>query len=1182
MIKLKVIANLYEADGRYEIKAKYRKGMTLADYLADLKDIPTLSVHLDGVEIPRDEWPGHLPKNGSEYVCICNVEYEWLAGIIVTAFASLVNAGVISANVAWIAALAISYVVVGAVLWGVSTLINMLTTSAPNAPGGGGMNSSPTYGWDGAKLSTRVGAPIQVAYGENRVSGQLINFKTEYDGDKVYLELLISLGHGPSEAISDIEIEGNPIENYRQVTYETRLGTDDQSPIHGFNEVVVMNPQSVELTHDGFVYTTDKDDVEAFRANIYLPALYHSAMGIRPYSVDYSIEWRIHGSSDDWASSGVLTIDGKTTSPIRRQWRPKNPDGSPLVLTAAKYDIRFKRVTVDPPTAEHVNSIFLAGVDEITYDDIAYQGLTLLAVRALATDQLSNNIPNVTCIHKARKVKTYDGAAWSDPVYTRNPAWINYDIFTSKDVGLGQFIDESQCNLDGFYSFAQHCDEAMGDGSPRYCLDIIADADTEAWTMVTQAFAGSQAVPLLAGNKWTVLMERPSTPIQLFTMGNIKYGSVKGWFTDLDQQFNAVRVEYLNKANKYNRESITIVADGVPVDKVNCRDISLFGVTSTAQAIRVGRRILNQGLYMNENLSFETGITGIGIQPGDVFNFSHDVPQWGYSGCVNRAASNTDLEVDFIIPAMGGGKFYNLLIQDMTDDAMDEVGVASLEYTALGCTRLKLINPLAFIPATGDICTFGEVNRAYKPYRCMDMERTPDNDIKITSIEYNESVYNDTSDAVPVDDISDLPDLWSAPNFVENITLTDGIRKQGDGAIVTFLDICFTRPDDPRYGAGQIYLSSDGGSSWDLAGETTTEYFRVEGMQDGDVTMVKVVSKNLRSSKTSPFTGSPTATITIQGKQTPPPDVIGFTAASQSATIMLDWVPVDVPDLRGYEVREGVEWGTGAPVQVLYSGSHYEFETTVSGTHYYMMKAVDTSGNYSQNPASATVDVTIDTDGVTILTSDELTATGGTGAGVTQYPDILQMILDTVAKYDTGEHYDSGLKYDIPTVANGTWTTSEKDIGGVFTVKTAVDMAKTANLSVSYEICYKNTLGDAYSAWEALTGDTRSFRYFKLRATFTTSDTTKDAVATQFLIRVLAPTFSHFSNTDVIVAIGGTRINYPQAFSQKPSLSYAAISNAGFRGANVTAQDVSGFNVKVYDAAGTDVGGTINWRAEGV
>jgi hypothetical protein len=151
------------------------------------------------------------------------------------------------------------------------------------------------------------------------------------------------------------------------------------------------------------------------------------------------------------------------------------------------------------------------------------------------------------------------------------------------------------------------------------------------------------------------------------------------------------------------------------------------------------------------------------------------------------------------------------------------------------------------------------------------------------------------------------------------------------------------------------YRTSDMGSGagpWlnaaPCAGNATTLY--IQPVEDG-------VSYNLRGRAISQLgrRGTPTAVLShvVVGKTEPPPDVDGF---GIDGTV-LNCLPVDILDLAGYVLRfhygNNTEWATATPIN---SGviTQFPFDLVARpiGLTTLMVKAVDTTGNESLNPAT--------------------------------------------------------------------------------------------------------------------------------------------------------------------------------------------------------------------------------------
>ena len=85
---------------------------------------------------------------------------------------------------------------------------------------------------------------------------------------------------------------------------------------------------------------------------------------------------------------------------------------------------------------------------------------------------------------------------------------------------------------------------------------------------------------------------------------------------------------------------------------------------------------------------------------------------------------------------------------------------------------------------------------------------------------------------------------------------------------------------------------------------------------------------------------------TALGKQAPPSNVGGFTGTIRPFAIEFAWSQIPDLDLDFYELRLGSDWDTATPLQKIYA-TRWTWETRPTGPESVLIKAVDTSGNYS-------------------------------------------------------------------------------------------------------------------------------------------------------------------------------------------------------------------------------------------
>lgn len=97
----------------------------------------------------------------------------------------------------------------------------------------------------------------------------------------------------------------------------------------------------------------------------------------------------------------------------------------------------------------------------------------------------------------------------------------------------------------------------------------------------------------------------------------------------------------------------------------------------------------------------------------------------------------------------------------------------------------------------------------------------------------------------------------------------------------------------------------------------------------------------------------------VVGKTEPPSDVSYFSGTLEDYGIRFYWTPITDLDVSHYEIRladEALDWDTAAFIAEV-AGDQYVLRMQVNAVYRFMIKAVDTSGNYSLNAAQLNVAV---------------------------------------------------------------------------------------------------------------------------------------------------------------------------------------------------------------------------------
>ena len=217
------------------------------------------------------------------------------------------------------------------------------------------------------------------------------------------------------------------------------------------------------------------------------------------------------------------------------------------------------------------------------------------------------------------------------PGWTDNPAWILYDLLTSKRYGLGAYIDESQVNKWELYKIARFCDavddegyfigvsDAVGGLEPRFSCNILFKEQTKVYDAINVIANLFRGIVFFGGSEIHFLDDRPRVPIALFNNANTKDGIFNYSNVRRDLQFNTVEVVYLDRFDNY-KTKVEYIQDEQDIRKrgVFKTTINTSGVTSRAMARRIGQHIIYQTTKENQSVDFSAGLEALLCRPGDL------------------------------------------------------------------------------------------------------------------------------------------------------------------------------------------------------------------------------------------------------------------------------------------------------------------------------------------------------------------------------------------------------------------------------------------------------------------------------------------------------------------------------------------------------------------------------------
>lgn len=628
---------------------------------------------------------------------------------------------------------------------------------------------SNTYGWGGTETVTGQGYPLAVTYGRMKSAGLLLSRHVISDGEKQYLNLLYCAGEGELSKIEDIRINANPISNYKDVQVDIRKGTNDQTVIPNFNDNFADQSLNYELTESWNTQQVQGDACDAIELTVGFPnGLYYSndSGGADRTSVTLKAEIRKVGD-ESWQALPLANQKGMAGHIKRRDaWNFIKSDNSVTNtsdyagrieeatnnafyrvfrfdnLEKARYEIRMRCSAKDGKSLRHVNKVYWVQLTQIIYDDFVHPGKALIGIKALATSQLSGTDPKVTWIQERSEVyvfNPYINKYEAQPA--DNPAWAAYDlIHICRKIG-GEYIVFGQPHMRLDYNaFKAWADKCKTNG---FTFNYIYDTAMRLWDALKYPEAVGRGKVIPVGTRFTCVSDYQSTPVQLFTVANIKHGSFTEEFQGVEARANSVEISFLNKDKDYERDVIPVYGDTYDESDTltNPAQVELMGCTSLKQAYKHGKHFLRCNKYEIRTVTIEAFTDAIACTVGDIILIQHDIPEWGEGGRVVAVSGQTitlDKEV-----SVQPGKNYQLLIRSNSTDIVSTFNVVNV-------SGLNVIVREA-IPVQPDaVYAFGEVSKSAKPFRVLAITKTlSEMTRKIQCMEYYPELYVSDDGTVP-------------------------------------------------------------------------------------------------------------------------------------------------------------------------------------------------------------------------------------------------------------------------------------------------------------------------------------------------------------------------------------------------------------------------------------------------
>lgn len=651
--------------------------------------------------------------------------------------------------------------------------------------------------------------------------------------------------------LDDTQLKTGDTNNFEGVSVDYRLGTQDQTYIPGTvdDTSAALVTVGADVTHDTPVIRSITDTTtDAVRLTVRFASLFKvdAETGDRVgVTVTLQVDVRLDGGA--WLPAdlaGRQVIRGKTESSYERSYHVNLK----AFGEATTYDVRVSRVSADP--GDNVFSEFTwDSYAKLSYAKLRYPHTVV--VRTTFDARHFDSVPTRGYLMKGLKVKVpgpsvynpiarvYTGSDWDGNFvtsWTRNPAWILYDLVTDPRYGLGELINPVYQDKWTLFQIAKRCDELVPDGfggqEPRYSLDVYIQSAESAKNVVKDIASSFDAMVYWGNSAILTTQDAPKAATELYVPGNVVRGRFTYVGTARQTRYTAALVQWNDPDDKY-RIATEYVEDPVGIARYGYRELQMaaIGCKSRGLSHRHGKRVLLTGRLEPEIVNFSVGLEGLKSQIGNICRVADPLRSRGkrYGGRI-KSGTTTQLTLD-ADPELTSLSFKIAIIA--ADGAVYESFISSLGFS--GDDFVVTVFPaLAIAPEPDLVWIIYDPAQAQQTWRIISItenENPDDGFYSITATRYDGTKY------ALIDNTADLPPLPDNP-FINNsvvppsgLVVQEGVYTALEG-LRRYIDLSWSASTDRFLRGYRLVYRHNGAILFD--DEIDGQSYRIAGPHVGD------------------------------------------------------------------------------------------------------------------------------------------------------------------------------------------------------------------------------------------------------------------------------------------------------------------------------------------------------------
>ncbi|ELK9319106.1 DUF1983 domain-containing protein [Salmonella enterica] len=694
--------------------------------------------------------------------------------------------------------------------------------------------------------------------------------------------------------------------NYSGITWDFRDGSQDQTPMDGFDFVETPKSINIQLkkTHEVTV-SIDNDEADRVRVILKFPSLRSvdkKSGDTNGTTVKYKFQIANgDGTFADVVAEGEKSVEvaltAKKTGVYYRSYELKLPK------PGRAYKVRVIRLTDDSKTQYLYNDTWVDSIGEIVDTPMNYPNSALVGLK-VNSEQFGSSMPSRSYLVRGLKIRvpsnynentnTYVGV-WDGTfklLSSSNPAWILFDVLTNARYGLGQFVSESMIDLGQMYQIGRYCDEEVDDGfggkEKRFAINTQITSRQDAYRLIQDIAGAFRGMVFWAGGMVNVMQDSPSDPVMMFTNANVKDGlfSYKG--SARKHRPSVALVTYNNKEDGY-KQNIEYVEDQEAMRRYGERktEVVAFGCTSRGQAHRVGLWLLYTARMESDVITFTAGLDASFLMPGETVLIQNKYRSGKRNSGRIMSFNKSSITLDAPVSLKKSGSYIRILNQE------GKIVERDILETGENITKVTFSKSLASgeMPVMNGIWTITEPDLEPMRVRVINVAQgDAQGSFDVTVVQNNPSKYEaiDNGATLIPENNTVLDPTYSKPT---NLQVTEGTYISSPGNLSIKL-IATWEGKSAEYWISWRRSDENNVSNWQSARVTEEQYEIINIAENGqyDIQLYAVS-----------FSGKKTEIIStvykVQGTMTPPGAPTALTAVGDYRNVILNWVNPDSIDL---------------------------------------------------------------------------------------------------------------------------------------------------------------------------------------------------------------------------------------------------------------------------------------------